>query len=82
MLWFSAKYLAGDIYLNAFILGVAELPGKSTHIGEIRKHLREKHHHYNFLTTIKINAIYNNYDSRYMRFIVHTIHNVNNHDSK
>jgi len=28
MLWFSAKYLAGDIYLNAFILGAAELPGR------------------------------------------------------
>jgi len=28
MLWFSAKSLAGDIYVNAIILGLAELPGR------------------------------------------------------
>ena len=29
MLWFSAKSLAGDIYVNAIILGLAELPGST-----------------------------------------------------
>eukprot|EP00116_Pleurobrachia_bachei_P007435 sb/3467697/ len=28
MLWFSAKNLAGSIYINALILGLAELPGR------------------------------------------------------
>ena len=27
MLWFSAKSLAGNIYVNAAILGIAEIPG-------------------------------------------------------
>ena len=31
MLWFSAKSLAGDIYVNAAILGLAELPGSPFH---------------------------------------------------
>ncbi|KAL5260307.1 hypothetical protein ACHWQZ_G010436 [Mnemiopsis leidyi] len=29
MLWFSAKSLAGDIYVNAAILGIAEIPGRA-----------------------------------------------------
>ena len=36
MLWFSAKSLAGDIYINAAILGLAELPGFYNYLNKVQ----------------------------------------------